>query len=60
MNGRTFRIAVLVVVVIIGLLVLLFVTKPFASRLTVKAYFTDASGLRNGAPVRLAGVDVGR
>ncbi len=31
----------------------------FTPKLTLKAYFDNASGLRKGAPVRLSGVDVG-
>lgn len=31
----------------------------FTSKLLIKSYFDDASGLRVGAPVRLQGVDVG-
>jgi phospholipid/cholesterol/gamma-HCH transport system substrate-binding protein len=31
----------------------------FTKHLTIKAYFDNASGLRNGAPVRLNGVDIG-
>jgi phospholipid/cholesterol/gamma-HCH transport system substrate-binding protein len=31
----------------------------FTSKLTLRAYFDNASGLRNGAPVRLNGVDIG-
>ena len=31
----------------------------FKSTFTVKAYFQNVQGLRNGAPVRLSGVDVG-
>lgn len=31
----------------------------FTSRITVRSYFDNAEGLRIGAPVRLAGVDVG-
>ena len=31
----------------------------FRSTFTVKAYFQNIEGLRNGAPVRLSGVDVG-
>jgi phospholipid/cholesterol/gamma-HCH transport system substrate-binding protein len=31
----------------------------FTSKIVVKSYFPDASGLREGAPVRLAGVDIG-
>lgn len=31
----------------------------FSSRFTLKAYFSDIQGLRNGATVRLSGIDVG-
>ena len=59
MRSRILRVAALVLVV--GVLVLLVVRprSPFRHRLVLKAYFTDAQGLRSGAPVRLAGVDVG-
>ena len=31
----------------------------FTAKLTLRAYFDNASGLRKGAPVRLSGVDIG-
>jgi phospholipid/cholesterol/gamma-HCH transport system substrate-binding protein len=31
----------------------------FTRRITLKSYFDNASGLRQGAPVRLSGVDIG-
>jgi phospholipid/cholesterol/gamma-HCH transport system substrate-binding protein len=31
----------------------------FTSKVNIKSYFPDASGLRQGAPVRLSGVDIG-
>src|SRR6201987_465188 len=34
-------------------------TGLFTPKITLKSYFDDAQGLRNGAPVRLSGVDVG-
>ena len=49
-------------IVMIGVVVLaiLFVPlRPMGHRLVVKAYFTNAMGLRAGAPVRFAGVDLG-
>jgi phospholipid/cholesterol/gamma-HCH transport system substrate-binding protein len=49
-------------IVLIGVVVLaiLFVPlRPMGHRLVVKAYFTNAMGLRAGAPVRFAGVDIG-
>ena len=47
--------------VIFGLaVVFLTFAKHSEHQLQVKAYFLDAHGLRAGAPVRVAGVDVGR
>src|ERR1700740_3619563 len=34
-------------------------TGLFTRKITLRSYFDDAGGLRNGAPVRLQGVDVG-
>jgi phospholipid/cholesterol/gamma-HCH transport system substrate-binding protein len=34
-------------------------TGLFTPKITLKSYFDDAQGIRNGAPVRLQGVDVG-
>jgi phospholipid/cholesterol/gamma-HCH transport system substrate-binding protein len=34
-------------------------TGLFTPKIILKSYFDDAQGIRNGAPVRLAGVDVG-
>jgi len=31
----------------------------FTRKITIRSYFPDASGLRQGAPVRLSGVDIG-
>src|SRR5271157_3308347 len=31
----------------------------FTARITIHAFFDNAQGLREGAPVRLAGVDIG-
>lgn len=47
-----------VAVIGVGVVALLFV-RSTGHKLTVKAYFTNASGLRDGANVRAAGVDVG-
>ncbi len=53
-------ILVLIVVVAIAAIVLPFgYTKLSGHRLELRAYFEDAGGLRAGAPVRLAGVDIG-
>jgi phospholipid/cholesterol/gamma-HCH transport system substrate-binding protein len=59
MSWRFFRVAGLIGVVLIALIALLLVWKPFGNKLVVKAYFSDAMSLRPGAPVRLAGVDIG-
>jgi phospholipid/cholesterol/gamma-HCH transport system substrate-binding protein len=53
---------VLIVIVAVAALVLIMVfgrARLWTHRLEVKAYFKDAQGLRAGAPVRLAGVQVG-
>src|SRR5262249_40974668 len=34
-------------------------TGLFTPKIRLKSYFDDAQGIRNGAPVRLAGVDIG-
>jgi len=44
---------------VIGIFVLGNKEALFQSTFTVKAYFQNVEGLRNGAPVRLSGVDVG-
>jgi phospholipid/cholesterol/gamma-HCH transport system substrate-binding protein len=41
------------------LVVALLAKKPFGHKTIVKAYFVNAMSLRAGAPVRLAGVDIG-
>jgi ABC-type transporter Mla subunit MlaD len=46
-----------VVVAAVGLVIAL--ARPAKSHLDVKCYFQDAQGLRVGAKVRLAGVEVG-
>jgi phospholipid/cholesterol/gamma-HCH transport system substrate-binding protein len=52
---------ILVAMIVFGLAVLfLTFTKRSENQLEVKTYFQDARGLRAGAPVRLAGVEVGR
>ncbi len=57
MNWKIFRVAALVgVAAVILLLVLL---RSASHKLLLKAYFPDAMGLRVGAPVRLAGIDIG-
>jgi phospholipid/cholesterol/gamma-HCH transport system substrate-binding protein len=62
-NGKALRCAgSLGLIVLIGVVVLaiLFVPlRPMGHRMVAKAYFTNAMGLRAGAPVRFAGVDLG-
>ena len=59
MSWRSIRIAALVGVVLAALVVLLLVTHPFVHKAIVKTYFSNAMNLRPGAPVRLAGVEIG-
>lgn len=47
----------LVTLVVVGTTIVLL--RPERHRLRVHCYFQNAGGLRSGAPVRLAGVDVG-
>jgi phospholipid/cholesterol/gamma-HCH transport system substrate-binding protein len=49
-----------VAVAVVALAVLLGYPRLFAHRIELKVYFQNANGLRAGAPVRLAGVEVGR
>jgi phospholipid/cholesterol/gamma-HCH transport system substrate-binding protein len=52
---------ILVAMIVFGLaVVLLTLAKHSQRQLQIRTYFTDARGLRAGAPVRVAGVDVGR
>jgi phospholipid/cholesterol/gamma-HCH transport system substrate-binding protein len=57
------RVGITVVVSAVTLAVLLFLMSGtrglFSKRIMLQAYFDNASGLREGAPVRLSGVDVG-
>jgi len=57
MRWRMIRIAAFVVIPLAAILVFAF--KPRTHRPTVRAYFTNAMGLRPGAAVRIAGVNVG-
>jgi phospholipid/cholesterol/gamma-HCH transport system substrate-binding protein len=54
-------ITVIVASVTLGLLLFLMTGTSglFTSRIMLKSYFDNASGLRKGAPVRLMGVDIG-
>ncbi len=57
------RVGITVIVATLTLALLLFLmsgtTGLFTSRITLKSYFDNAQGLRQGAPVRLNGVDIG-
>ena len=57
------RVGLTVVVASVTLAVLIFLMSGtggwFTSKITLRSYFDNAQGLREGAPVRLAGVDIG-
>lgn len=57
------RVGITVVVALVTLAVLIFLMSGtagfFSSKITLFAYFDNASGLKVGAPVRLQGVDIG-
>ncbi len=57
------KVGVTVIAACVTLAVLLFLMSGtgglFTQRITVKSYFDNAEGLRQGAPVRLSGVDIG-
>jgi len=57
------RVGITVILASATLAVLLFLmsgsTGFFTHRITLRAYFDNAEGLRKGAPVRLSGVDIG-
>lgn len=57
------RVGVTVILASLTLGLLLFLMSGtgslFTSRITLISYFNNAGGLRNGAPVRLSGVDIG-
>ena len=57
------KVGITVILAGITLAVLIFLMSGtggiFTKRITLKTYFDDANGLRQGAPVRLAGVDIG-
>ena len=59
MRRRVLRISALVVVAVAALLIVVVGHWPMAHRLTVTAYFSNVDGLREGAAVRIAGVDIG-
>jgi len=56
MRLRIIRVAAVVVIPLVTILVFAF--RPRTHRPTVRAYFTNAMGLRPGAAVRIAGVNV--
>jgi len=49
----------LLIVAGIAVVTLLAIRKPWYHRREIRVYFQNAKGLRAGAPVRMAGVDVG-
>lgn len=57
------RVGLTVVIASIILMVLIFLMSGtggwFTRKITLRSYFDNAGGLREGAPVRLAGVDIG-
>ncbi|MGA9979020.1 MAG: MlaD family protein [Candidatus Sulfotelmatobacter sp.] len=57
------RVGITVIVASVTLAVLLFLMSGtrglFSTRIMLQSYFDNASGLREGAPVRLSGVDIG-
>jgi phospholipid/cholesterol/gamma-HCH transport system substrate-binding protein len=57
------KVGITVIVASITLAVLIFLMSGtggiFTKKIVLKSYFTDANGLRKGAPVRLSGVDIG-
>jgi len=59
MRPKVLRISALVAVAVAALLVVVVGHWPMGHRLTVKAYFSNVGGLREGATVRIAGVDIG-
>ena len=59
MRPKVLRISALVAVAVATLLIVVVGHWPIGHRLTVKAYFSNVGGLREGANVRIAGVDIG-
>jgi phospholipid/cholesterol/gamma-HCH transport system substrate-binding protein len=57
------RVGLTVLIASVTLAVLIFLMSGtggwFTSKITLRSYFDNAQGLREGAPVRLAGVDIG-
>jgi ABC-type transporter Mla subunit MlaD len=59
MRSKVLRISALLAVAVAILFIVVVGHWPVAHRLTVKAYFANVAGLREGATVRIAGVDIG-
>lgn len=59
MNRAYVRVVGVAALAIIVLVAVLLVKNSFRPKIVVRAYFVNAMGLRAGAPVRLAGVDIG-
>jgi phospholipid/cholesterol/gamma-HCH transport system substrate-binding protein len=59
MKGTYLRVAGLAALGLIVLVVVFLGRNPFRRGIVVRAYFANAMSLRAGAPVRLAGVDIG-
>jgi phospholipid/cholesterol/gamma-HCH transport system substrate-binding protein len=59
MRWISLRVAAVAGLAVVVLIAVLLVKRPFAQKIVVKAYFANAMSLRAGAPVRLAGVDIG-
>jgi phospholipid/cholesterol/gamma-HCH transport system substrate-binding protein len=57
MRWKSLRLVALIGIAVLALLLVLY--RPLGHKLVVKAHLTNAMGLRAGAPVRLAGVDIG-
>ena len=59
MNRALIRVAGVAALALIVLVAVLLVKNPFQRKIVARAYFANAMSLRAGAPVRLAGVDIG-
>ena len=59
MNSKVTRASIAAGILLLGLAGSFFAKNHLSHRFVVKAYFGDARGLREGAPVRATGLDVG-
>ncbi len=59
MSSRSFRVAGVAALALAVLVAFLLARTSSSQGIVLRAYFADAMGLRSGAPVRLAGVDIG-